>query len=143
MSTVVLRINKIHVCGKYDMSLQLQPLWMTKLLEGTSVGKTLSPGRFQSTSATTIVVAPSSMTSGSFLLLTAGKSLCSISLLKDFSEEDNCNFIFVCISAPTPWLLSWEIITSGWTKAQSSTCQWTPSTGTRVTTTQLWTMTSC
>ena len=47
------------------------------------------------------------------------------------------------ISAPTPRLQCWVTTTSGWTRAWSSTCRWTPSIGTRTTTTPPWTMTSC
>lgn len=59
---------------------QLQLLWMTKLLEATSVRRTLSPGRCPSTLDTTSVAALSLMTSGSSLLLIVGKSLYQILL---------------------------------------------------------------
>lgn len=54
---------------------QLQTLWMTELWVATSVKPTHNPGRCQSISDITSVAAPSSMTSGSSLLPTAGKSL--------------------------------------------------------------------
>lgn len=53
---------------------QLQPLQTTGLWVAMSVKHTHNPGRCLSILATTTVVAPSSMTSGSSLLPTAGKS---------------------------------------------------------------------
>lgn len=68
---------------------QLQPLLTTGLWVATSVKPTPNPGRCLSTLATISVAAPSSTTSGSSLLLTAGKSLYHIK----FSDAFVCMFM--------------------------------------------------
>lgn len=55
----------------------------------------------------------------------------------------NIILLSVCVLALIRRLPSWVTTTSGWTRAPSSTCRWTPFIGTRVTTTGPWTVTSC
>lgn len=154
MCAIILGLKKENNCDydKYEklcisFTPQLQPRWMTRLSVVTSAHTTQCPGRCLSTSATTSAAAPSSMTSGSCLLPTVGKSLCYINVFGMFKTmifyimiKKN---VFASISAPTHRLPSWVTTTSICTRAPSSTCQWMPSTGIRVTTTRPWTTTLC
>lgn len=116
---------------------------MTGSWVATSVQPTHNPGRFPSILATTTVEVLSSMTSGSSLLPTAGKSIFIFCCLLYPTEFVNIILLSFCVLALIRRLPSWATTTSGWTRAPSSTCRWMPFTGMRVTTTGPWTMTSC
>lgn len=70
-------------------------------------------------------------------------NMCSVACLLYPTWILNIILPAVCVLVRIHRLPSWATTTSGFTRAPSSTCRWTPFTGTSSTTTGPWTMTSC